>query len=41
MAKAGCIGLTFGVESASDRVLKRMRKGHTSVQATRVVRGNV
>jgi len=37
MAKAGCIGLTFGVESASDRVLKSMRKGHTSAQATRVV----
>jgi hypothetical protein len=37
MAKAGCVGLTFGVESASDRVLKRMRKGHTSAQATRVV----
>ncbi|MDP3221003.1 MAG: radical SAM protein [Deltaproteobacteria bacterium] len=38
MAEAGCVGLTLGVESASDRMLKRMVKGHTSAQATRFVR---
>lgn len=30
MKKAGCGGLTFGIESFSDRVLKLMRKGSTS-----------
>lgn len=38
MARAGCVGLTFGVESASDRMLKRMVKGHSSAQATSVIR---
>lgn len=37
MARAGCVGLTFGVESASDRMLKRMVKGHSAAQATHVV----
>lgn len=37
MAKAGCIGLTFGVESVSDRMLKRMVKGHTAAQATSII----
>ncbi len=37
MTKAGCIGLTFGVESVSDRMLKRMVKGHTAAQATSIV----
>lgn len=38
MAKAGCVGLTFGVESASDRMLKKMIKGHNQAQATKIVR---
>ena len=38
LAKAGCAGLTFGVESASDRMLKKMVKGHRAADATRVVR---
>jgi hypothetical protein len=38
MAESGCVGLTLGVETASDRMLKRMIKGHTSAQATRFVR---
>jgi len=37
MARSGCIGLTFGVESVSDRMLKRMVKGHTAAQATAIV----
>lgn len=38
MARAGCVGLTFGVESASDRMLKKMVKGHSRAKATAVVR---
>jgi hypothetical protein len=38
MAQAGCRGLTFGVESASDRVLKAMVKGHRQRHATRALR---
>jgi MoaA/NifB/PqqE/SkfB family radical SAM enzyme len=38
LAAGGCVGLTFGVESASRRVLQRMRKGHRPADATRVVR---
>ena len=38
MAAAGCVGLTFGVESAAPAVLRRMRKGHRAEQATRVLR---
>lgn len=37
MAEAGCIGLTYGIESASPQVLRRMRKGHTPERATEVV----
>jgi hypothetical protein len=37
MARSGCVGLTLGVESVSDRMLKRMVKGHTAAQATRIV----
>jgi len=38
LARGGCVGLTFGVESASRRVLQRMRKGHRPEEASRVVR---
>ena len=38
MAEAGCVALTYGVESASPAVLKRMRKGHRPEQATEVLR---
>lgn len=38
MARAGCASLTVGVESASDRVLKAMVKGHRSEHATALVR---
>ncbi|MRG94997.1 B12-binding domain-containing radical SAM protein [Polyangium spumosum] len=37
MARAGCAGLTIGVESASARVLKAMVKGHRPEQATEMV----
>lgn len=38
MRRAGCDQLTFGVESGSDRMLKRMVKGHTAAMATATVR---
>ena len=38
MRRAGCVQLTFGVESGSDRMLKRMVKGHTAQMATATVR---
>lgn len=38
MARAGCVGLTFGVESFSDRILKKMVKGHSAAQAAAVLR---
>lgn len=38
MARAGCVSLTVGVESASDRVLKAMVKGHRREHATALVR---
>lgn len=38
MARAGCAGLTVGVESASDRVLKAMIKGHRADQASEMIR---
>jgi hypothetical protein len=38
MARSGCVGLTFGVESVSNRMLKRMVKGHNADQATAVVK---
>jgi radical SAM superfamily enzyme YgiQ (UPF0313 family) len=37
---AGCIGLTFGLESAAASVLRRMRKGHTAAIAARVLRAS-
>jgi hypothetical protein len=37
MARAGCVGLTLGVESGSERMLKRMIKGHRPFHATRVI----
>ena len=37
LARSGCVGLTFGVESASERVLKSMIKGHRPAEATRVI----
>jgi hypothetical protein len=37
MRRAGCDQLTFGVESGSDRMLKRMVKGHTAAMATATV----
>ncbi len=37
MREAGCVGLTVGVESASDAVLKKMMKGHTGKHATQFV----
>ncbi|MFT3769688.1 MAG: aldo/keto reductase [Minicystis sp.] len=38
MARAGCASLTVGVESASDRVLKAMVKGHRAEQASEMIR---
>ncbi|HEY3356936.1 MAG TPA: radical SAM protein [Polyangia bacterium] len=35
---SGCICLTFGLESASPRVLRRMRKAHTPDVAARILR---
>jgi radical SAM superfamily enzyme YgiQ (UPF0313 family) len=37
MADAGCIEIRFGIESGSDRMLRRIRKGFTSAQAVEVV----
>lgn len=38
MARSGCVGITVGVESGSDDVLKRMVKGHRRAQASRMIR---
>ena len=38
MARAGCVGLTLGIESASNRMLKKMIKGYGQPDATRVLR---
>jgi hypothetical protein len=38
MARAGCVSLTVGVESASERVLKSMVKGHRPEHATEMIR---
>lgn len=38
MARAGCASLTVGVESASERVLKAMVKGHRPEHASEMVR---
>jgi radical SAM superfamily enzyme YgiQ (UPF0313 family) len=37
MAGTGCLELRFGIESGSDRVLERIRKGFTAAQALEVV----
>lgn len=37
MADGGCLELRFGIESGSDRVLGRIRKGFTAAQALEVV----
>jgi len=38
MVRGGCVSLTVGVESASDRVLTRMVNGHRAEHATRMIR---
>ncbi len=37
MARAGCVELRFGIESGSDEILRRTRKGFTAEQAIDVV----
>jgi anaerobic magnesium-protoporphyrin IX monomethyl ester cyclase len=37
MADCGCIELRFGIESGSDRILKRIKKGFTAAQALDVI----
>jgi radical SAM superfamily enzyme YgiQ (UPF0313 family) len=37
MADAGCVEIRFGIESGSDEILERTRKGFTSAQAIEVV----
>ncbi len=37
MADSGCVELRFGIESGSDHVLKRIKKGFTTVQTLEVV----
>ncbi|RPI60021.1 MAG: radical SAM protein [Planctomycetaceae bacterium] len=37
MADAGCLELRFGIESASDAVLKKVRKGFTSAESLAIV----
>jgi radical SAM superfamily enzyme YgiQ (UPF0313 family) len=37
LARGGCVGLTFGVESASEKMLRKMIKGHLAWHATRVL----
>ena len=37
MAASGCLEIRYGIESGSDRVLSRIRKGFTSAEAVEVV----
>jgi len=37
MADSGCVELRFGIESGSDRVLERIRKGFTSAQSLELI----
>jgi radical SAM superfamily enzyme YgiQ (UPF0313 family) len=37
MARAGCVEIRYGIESGSDRILERVRKGFTIDEAMRVV----
>jgi radical SAM superfamily enzyme YgiQ (UPF0313 family) len=37
MARSGCVEIRYGIESGSDRILERTRKGFTIEEATRVV----
>lgn len=37
MRKAGCVGMKFGIESADNNVLKRLRKGITVEQAVKTI----
>ncbi len=37
MADTGCVELRFGIESGSDRVLARTKKGFTAKQATEII----
>ncbi len=38
LKKAGCYELLFGIESGSDKILKSMRKGYNSEQASKILK---
>lgn len=38
MKRAGCVGLSLGIESGNDRVLKKLKKGFTRAQALEGIR---